>query len=71
MNSVDIRQLTDAELEECAGGEWNDPNYKHCWNGPRGAGVYPWYTPCGDGPGSSYGSGDLAKDMAGAFGGIR
>lgn len=28
MNITEIRQLTEAELDECSGGEWNDPNYK-------------------------------------------
>lgn len=47
MSTVEIRELTDADLDTVSGGM--DSNYQFCWNGPAGAGVYPWYTDCGGG----------------------
>lgn len=44
MNTTEVRELTLAELEQVAGGA--DPNYKFCWDGPAGSGVYPLYVDC-------------------------
>jgi hypothetical protein len=65
----EVRELNDADLDMVSGAEWNDSNYKFCWNGPAGEGLYPWYTNCNEGGGASYGTSDLANDMAGAVAG--
>ena len=71
MNTTEIRELNDADLDLVSGA---DSNYKECAYGTKAggpAGLYPWYANCNPGPGKSYGSDDLAKDMAAALGGIR
>lgn len=49
MNTTEIRELTDADLELVSGGA--DPNYKFCWDGPAGTGTYPNYVNCDGGGG--------------------
>ena len=44
MNTVEIRELTDADLDLVSGGA--DPNFQYCANGPAGSGVYPDYINC-------------------------
>jgi bacteriocin-like protein len=43
MNTVEVRELNNDELETVSGG------YKFCWDGPAGTGTYPDYANCGDG----------------------
>lgn len=45
MNDIEIRELTDADLDLVSGGM--DPNFKFCWDGPAGTGTYPNYVDCG------------------------
>jgi hypothetical protein len=58
--NTQLRELNDADLDTVSGAAVN--NYKFCWFGPRGEGLYPLYIPCGDDQGTAGGSG-------GGFGG--
>jgi hypothetical protein len=69
--NTEVRVLNIAELEQVAGAQGSD--WKECPYGTKAggrAGLYPWYANCNPGPGSSYGSKDLGKDIAGAMGGV-
>jgi hypothetical protein len=47
MNITEARKLSATDLDRFSGGM--DTNYKFCWNGPAGTGLYPAYTDCRSG----------------------
>ena len=47
MNIAEIRELAATDLDRVSGAA--DSNYKFCWNGPAGTGMYPLYADCRSG----------------------